>query len=543
LDEPVEIKVNNRLVFKGNITTRSDGISTGGLKLSYGCHSTILDMTHVTLTEAPSVARIAQFNLIVPGSDGIRRTYNVANANQILQTFGVGGGPSVYAGYINVVDQTRLAAAELVLSKIGNYKLYHDMSTGLNYAYRFGSHGFSTRQFFIGKNITDYNIRKSNMGIVNSVEIMGYPTLVTTRHKVNLLYGTDPDGKMSAYFIVSGGNIQGIQAFGHSKPKPDIQYDESIQVSILSFEDKFSADMREIKRKEDLAALDPWGFAQTYPVRKKVEPTDPKYALRPAIADLKEYDAEWVTLSGNVVYRGNGEARVYLAEVPKQWHANVRTGKVKRSAIAHNVYPKGIVGDPDKTETVKVLLDYDYAIGSVEVQYTYEAGNLYVRVGSGLPSKSITDPQYQAIEDSVNHVSTSGRVYAEMLSRAYSTLAQLSQDAIGGSITIIGDETMDLRSSVNVGGSILEVSGIDHNFVNGFLTTIALTNEPFVVTPVFAPIYISPAKPNEKNNKLWTTTYDLTNLINLVKDLQKQKEAAANAEKLAPKSSPFTTFQ
>jgi hypothetical protein len=542
LGDTVEIKINDRLVFKGYITVRSDGISNGGLSIIYECNSTLMDMTRVTLTESPLVGGTAKFNLFEIGSDGIGRMFYRANADVILRRFGVDGAPNVYPGYVDVTDSTPLAAAELVLSRIGNYKIYHDMNTGKNYAYAFGSHGFKTRKFFVGKNIVDYNIRKSDMDIVKTVEVMGAPTVVRKRAKVSLQIGQDPDGKISAYFNISGTNIRDIQPYGHVREKPTITFNDLIQVSILDFEDTFSDEVRELRRKETLSSEDSFNLKYIYGINSDL--TDPQYALRPAIEKIVNYMNEWQSIGAKVVYNGDDNARVYLQEVPKLWKANTKSGYVKASTIAANVSPEGIVQDPDALNYVEVLLDYDYAIGSVEVEYTYDGDAPYVRVGSGLPSKSITDGQYQPVVDNINHIDTTALVYAEMIARANGELAQLSRDVVGGTITIIGDETMDLRSSVDASGTVLEVSGIRHSFENGFLTTINLTNEPFIMTPVFAPIVTigSSDKQNEKNKKAFTQTFDLRKLVALVKDLQSQKEQRKDAENNAPKTGPFTTL-
>lgn len=543
LDEPVEIKVNNRLVFKGDITVRSDVISNGGLNLSYTCHSTILNMTRFTYWESPIAYGNAKFNITETQADGGVVTHARANAGAILNHFGVIGGPDVYPGDVNATDLTPLAAAESLLSRIGNYKLYHDMVTGFSYAYAFGTHGFTTRQFYIGKNIVDYNITKSNMDIVNQIIVMGSPTVVTQRVKVSCTASHDPDGKLAMYFERTGTNIRDIRVYGQVIEKPTLTFNEEIQVCLLDFESPFSDSSREIRRKEALDEGNAWDWMQL--PGAKTNDTDPRFALRAQVTNEKNNVSEWQPLGAKCIYSGDDQVKIYLQEVPKQWKAVFEEGDVKSSSIAANINPNGIVEDPDTLHHIKVLKEYTYSIGPIEVEYTVDGNAPWVAAGTGLPSKSITDGSYQAVVDTVSGINTQSRVVSEMTARANGELAQRSRDVVGGAITVVGDETIDLRSSVNVDGLILEVSGVNHSFISGFLTTIELTNEAFVVTPIFAPIVVTSGgstKQREQFSMLNSDTKTTQKLAQLAKELQSQKEQKADAEKEAPKSSPFTTL-
>jgi hypothetical protein len=564
LDEPVEIFINGRKIFKGHTTIKNDSIDASGLQINYVCHSNITDLIQETLfsTDAHSINTVFNAADTTPETLAILR--NPASAYDILTKLGVTGGPNEYPGYVDITDQTVLAAAELVLSRIGNYRLYHDMLTDATSVYRFGSLGFATRQFQFGKNIISYKIDESYIDVVKKVTVVGAVTKYRTKYAIGQVVAKkDPDGRMSLSFQISGTNLQDIQVFGWQKAKPTVTFDEEIQVCLDDFVGAGESSSEFRSGFKDSA------FGWTNATGEVLN--DSTYtSLYPVVTRIATHAPVRVGLGAKVVYTDSDHATVFLNEVPKIWYAVTKHGKVNRATVgqkkatfsSHDSYGNWTTQDVfgnGGTMAVEILLNYDFYTGTTEVEYTVDNPPPVVSTGSGEPAKSITDTQYEIVLNQVA-IPLSGwsnskfgndptygsnnefSVKTRMQVRALAELARASIPTISGTLTVVGDETIDLRASVSIKGQLLEISHVSHNFQNGYTTTISLTNEPFVKNTVFAPVFFGAAQPKQTESMHKSIYQDTRtkDYIQLKKDLASQKD---NVDKQASSSGKYAILQ
>ena len=486
----VEISINGKLVFKGKISTRGDLLDIGGgLRISYTCDSNITDLTLSTLFDTTVDSNTTIFNRVEKLPDGKIRILNEATANKIVSTLGVGGTPEIFPGLVNITDLTPLGAAELVLQKIGNYKVFHDMATGTNSAYQFGSKGFTVRAFSFGDaaaggNIVSYNVQISNQDVIKTIRVIGAPRQVRVKRALaDVKVGIDPDGRRRLIVTIKGKNIRDIQVFGFSREKPVVRFNEEVQVTLedMGFE-SLSSTNSSFKLESSF-----FGTSVTTEDSKDA-------ALRPIITTVKIFRSTRRSVGAKMFFTGKDSVTISINSVPKKWFHVTKTGSVALSKI-------GLEGDGEKT--VRVLLGYDFFPGNMEVEFTVDSNRPLVVAGSGSPSKSITDGQFAIITDSIIGFSNAADILTRMNARAANELVRLNKENISGTITVLGDETIDLRSSVDVNGLLLEISGVTHSFVGGFKTTVELTNEPFFRNIIVRPVGFPRPKEAEKSRRLF----------------------------------------
>ena len=555
VNEPVEVFINGRKIFKGYVSIRNDSIDSSGLQINYVCHSNIIDLmaTSFYSTDERGINTIFNVPDTTPETMAILR--NSASANDILTKLGVSGGPNAYPGHVDITDQNALAAAELVLSRVGNYKLYHDMNTGATSAYQFGSLGLATRQFQFAKNIVSYKIDESFIDVVKKVTVIGAPTKYRTKYNPagTMVAKRDPDGRLALSFKISGTNLQDIQVYGWQRAKPTIEFDQDIQVTLADF----------IDVTENLDANFQQGYEQNFAdsafgwktaageVLNNSKWTD----LYPIATSIRHYQKTRVGLGAKIVYSDSDHATVYLSEVPKLWTTVTKKGKVKRATVgAKSALFNG------EFLTVEIVQYYDFKTGPVEVEFTVDTPPPVVIVGSGTPSKSITDSQYEVVlnrvgiplagwsvakfgNDPTGGSNNTASVATRMRVRALAELARTSNPSIGGNMTVVGDETIDLRSSVLIKGQLLEISHVSHSFQGGFTTSFTLTNEPFVKNTVFAPVFLGTAN-TSNTEKFHKSVFEDTRsetYFRLKKELASEKDSTV--DKQAASSSKYALYQ
>ena len=231
------------------------------------------------------------------------------------------------------------------------------------------------------------------------------------------------------------------------------------------------------------------------------------------------------------------------------WYSAMKQGNVNRATVGQKSATFGGGG----TLSVQILLHYDFYVGSVEVEYLVDSAPPVVTVGSGTPAKSITDTQYEIVSNSSTTSLSGGSgsmfsgtnvgsVDTRMRARALAELAKANIPPISGNLTVIGDETIDLRSSVSIKGQLLEVSHVSHSFQNGYITTISLTNEPFVKTIVFQPIIYGASKSTDTERHSKSMFYDVRSdtYMKLKKELASQKDTT---DKQASASGKYAIYQ
>ena len=629
LNANIDITINGRLIFKGFITTKADALNeNGGFRIVYTCHSTIIKLTEKALFEEKLDEGKTIFNILRVKADNedikgrLKSLFPESeilfkrNADQILTLLGIEGGPTDFPGAIDITDLTRLEAAELVLSKVGNAKLFHDMTTGKTSVFNFGSGGFTTREFRFGRNIISYDVQETELETVDNITIIGSPIQIRKVRKISKSESSiGKDGRHLLQFNLKGKNIRDIQVFGYQKERPIVVFDDNIQVSLLDFgadpssfansfgkdkestvtfgrnteqrvtsnaangtiiiKDRAGGDIKRLRagdtvrdpetREDLLVGFDKQGnptftgedtgkrtstFTGTSNNegesafdRSRGRPFSFKNAnnypqedlkLRSIIRYRSHYSSERQSVGAILKYTGKDKVKISLEEVPKLWATNTKTGRVLKSRIGiESADPKALI-------KVRVLLGYFFIVGPIEVEFTIDADPPIVTAGTGKRCRSITDGQYSIIKDAVTGFNNEEDILKRMQTRADGELARLKNPTISGSITIVGDETVDLRSSVNVNNQKLEIANVTHSFQNGFTTIINLTNERFLQNIIIPPLLKAPgvkqSNPREKIRTLFVAFFETSELAQASRALASSKESTP---KEAPSSGPF----
>jgi hypothetical protein len=487
----VEAIVNDKVIFKGKIRVIIDHIGSDGLKISYTAFSNIIDLNKGTIWYGSFNSDNADYRLY---------RYNVP---PILSIIGVSasGVPNMYPGEVNVTDQTQLTATESILNKVGNYKLYYDMVNQALSVYQLQTGGVNTRSFLPGKNIIRYDINKSTENVVDQVIVMGQYEQITSYRSVNAEPRISPSGRYELSFTLSGRNIRGIQVEGRTREKPNIEYDMSKKINKAMI-----AKYRGLDPANDswLSALNNKTYrTENFPLSDKDSTQAHESAeLYPHVISCKQNAIEWATVPTTVVQRGPDLIDVYISEVPKLWYPLF----IKQD-IPDSVF--GISGGG--SSEIQIVDGMDFTTGSMRVIITVDGIKPYVTVGSGSISRSITDSQYQIIANTITGYVNTATVIQAMQIRAQAEYNRLHYPVISGTISVLGDETIDLKQTILIEGLRLDILHVTHNFTNGFTTDVTITNERFIPSIILRPPQWYPQRnaENEKDRRKGLLIYTL----------------------------------
>jgi hypothetical protein len=188
--------------------------------------------------------------------------------------------------------------------------------------------------------------------------------------------------------------------------------------------------------------------------------------LRPSITKIRRFKPDWSNLSAEVRYTSN-VATIFFNTRPRIWDIETLPVSVPDSSGGRMRFT--------------VLKTFTFRRGSIRVHYSFDSAPLSVTVGGGdgKSDREITDLSYRPVVSP--GLSTVSLTLADMQKRAQAELDRLGKSKVTGSITILGDETVDLRTVVNG----LEVISVTHSFTNGFTTRIDLSRE--IATSGFIP--------------------------------------------------------
>jgi len=452
--DSVEVVVNSRSIFKGKIRGITSSISNSGLRTNYNALSDITDLTKTLVSQnKPSGTSFntredIQFFIGVfsPGLTILGKK----NADDILgKILGYipAGAPSSFPGEIVITDQNKLQAVEHVLRQIGNFKVFFNQATNRLEIYQIGSGGKSQRELGAG-HIIDFNKTTSTQDVIGSVTIKSAPVRVHIRSFVpswaDLILRRDSNGNLVESTQVGGLNVGNVTVEGYLNSPPEILYDglRSALPSHAGFTD----------------GLWPGGFdTQTGEPLEKQDA-----AFRSAIVKVGHFQPDWEGLSAEVKYSGTSSATILLSNIPRIWTAE--------TIVATVPAPGGFAG----TLEFQVLKEFNFRRGPLRVSYEFDQAPLEVTVGggSGTANRRITDQSYRPTASSgFSNIST---VLTDMTTRATNEVARLGFTPISGTMTILGDETLDLRTTVNG----MDVTSVTHRFTNGYTVQLQLTKEP-----------------------------------------------------------------
>jgi hypothetical protein len=417
-NDAVEVIVNNRSIFKGTVKNIEKSISSSGMAVTYIAYSRALNY----MQESVSWDYVLQY----------RELYN-----------------------LDLADQTYLQAQETIANFLGNYRIYYNMNTDTIEQYKLGT-GFWNRAVTIGKNVIDWNVTYDTTNQVTKVTVRGDRTK-TTKGWSSLSWTTVYLIDHRPYYWqavlrkeISAFNIADVQveAF-QSTGQPRIDFDPEISVVPSDFgRTHWDDDTVESKQKiiRYFNPVEEWkstGVQVDY-VYKKVGNEDiPIKAILTLTSDPKVYRA-------HIDFVGAG----------------TRVGRTPAEDVHFN-------------NVSIAMATYEYPC-SFRVSYSYSKETPETSpAGSGAPSRTVTDTQYKPFNDVLNAEDDRAYVASQMALRATGELEKVNRPVVSGRIQILGDETFDLKTLVEVEGQKLDVVRVVHNFGSGFTTDIELTNEKF----------------------------------------------------------------
>lgn len=490
-NDSAEIIINGRTVLTGKIKGITSRISASGLTKTF---TVISNMTKFQEKVVPITKSVFNEQTKTKGTSTTQTT-----VTQILQEvlgFIPSGTPSDSPGEVHLTDQTQLEATQTVLNKLGNFKLFFNQATELLEAYRFGQGGDVTRQFIKGQNIIDYNITENRQDVVDQLTLIGPPRALRRTTILDFTQGSvipDSNGIWRLSFLLSGQNIRDIELEGFERASPYIEYQGNVQVlpEDMGFSPTFSS----------IPGFAEWPFVFNSTISEGSAKGD--VGLRRAVKTLVPGSTVRTTVTGFPEYLSKDQVRIFIGTLPKVAFHTMKTALVDNKKV-------GIVGAGLQT-SVQVMLSVVDGVSSPIANYTVDGDRPTFTVGSGTVQRSITDEQYQIVISTLRgeEFNNEAAVLALMQKRINGEFERLNLPKISGSVTVIGDETIDLKSTVLFGGTKLDVVKVVHNLTNGFTTQVALTNEPFVEA-ILETIPTQRESALERNERAATTDFRIS---------------------------------
>jgi hypothetical protein len=363
-------------------------------------------------------------------------------------------------------------------SQAGNYKLHCDEDGSVSY-HRAG-YNIYTRTLEIGKHILDENLSVDKSDSVGKVSVYSDYQKNTTCKKIS--YNAIEGSVMldTSFFSlpepltlsVGAGQqqIQDIQVFARvGKPPRVNEYLNEIEVQPgHCYQGVTSTALTKwsdgpLTEDGDISHLS--GSEGRFPVK-----------------DYEEYTPEWQSFPANIEYSSDGSsATIKLQGTPVAYNANISLYTAKfytqneDGETVESTLPVYIWNTPNAYAT-EIVIVYSYL--TERLSKSYGSTTAIRKYFDSVQPYTISLPAY--IDDlylpgvprnNLNAVNT------YLTEKALAEYLRLSQDNVRGSITIIGDETMKLRTKVNG----YQVVRITHEFSpsSGFMTHLDITTEQF----------------------------------------------------------------
>ena len=428
LDDEVEVIVNSRSIFKGIIKNIEKSLSSSGMACSYIAYSHLIDYN---------------------GS-----SVDWAYIQSIKSQYG-----------IDVTDQTWLQAYETVANFVGNYRLYYNMTTDVIDWYQLGT-GFWNRSVTIGQNVLEWNITEDIINKVTLVTVRGARKRIVTdwlplSWSQRTIQSTDSQTTDAVVYYAE------IEAFNIG----DIQVEAYQSLGQVEYD---------YDKKKSIVPSDVYTLSSLRGSQKKTEWIDGTTGSKQVVYNWRSPKKEWRSSGVNVeyVYERIGNEDIPVKAIltstddPRTFGALIGFGYARREGrVPSEDIDFGYVHWADGVVSSRSAFRYSYS---------YEEDlPVVVNTGSGDPSRTITDTQYLVLKDNLNGEDTETYVLNQMNTRAVDELSKLNVPNINGRVKILGDETFDLKTRVNINGQLLDVIRVSHDFSNGFTTDIELTNERF----------------------------------------------------------------
>lgn len=469
-NDDVEIFINGRSMLEGKIKGITKMLSTGGLGKRFTVLSNITQYQEKVVDTEDSTWNDQQ--------DTENLDENKSTAREILSAilgYIPSGTPDEIPGELHLNDQTKLDATDTVLRKLGNYRLYFNKDTELLEVYTFGQGGDVTRQFVKGKNLIQYNITENRENVVDKITLIGAKKLIRSRRIMNFSeteLQPDSSGRLQPSFILNEVGVQDIDVEGTQRAEPLIEYQTDIEVVP---EDMVTLSGDSLGNPDNNTILDEipsWPF---FPLAQKYGNAKGDNGIRHPIRSIQIASATFDPIGVSIVYNTPNQARVFLGQAPQVWEQQTVSAFVERRTVG--IPEEGAIA-------LEVLTRLSWFPGSLRISFTVEQDPPQTIIGSGTVERTITDTQYQIFQNIISEQTfdNESEVLAVMQTRAQAEYDRLNRPEISGTITVLGDETIDLKSTVLVDGQQLDVVRVVHDVASGYTTEVTLTNEKFAAT-------------------------------------------------------------
>jgi len=463
--QSVVIYINDRKVFTGDLVKRTNIYNPTELRVNYQALSSLWQYSRYPVTN--------NFN------EFAKPWESVSNHTVLIYSGCPWALPyrKIY-GPVNVAGYTKLDLMDNMATQAGNYKIHCDENGNVSY-YRIGNAKY-TRTLEVGKHILNQNLSVDKSDTVGQVRVHSDYERVTAYKEISY-DGIEGAVRLDVSYyqlptpieINLGYNqkqIQDVQVFARMGQPPrvteyltDIELQpghcyEGVTSTVLT---KWAdGDVTEDGEVSYIA-----GSEGRYPVKS-----------------YEEFEPEWQSFPATVEYAQDGQsATVKLQGTPVAYNTKI-------SLYTAKFYSQDGSGNTVESTLPVYIWNKPTAYATeIVIVYSYLANRMSSSYGSSLAIRSYYEGVQPYSIDLPSHIdslympgvarSNLSEVQSYLTSKAISEYLRLSQDDNRGSITIIGDETLKLRTKVND----MEVVRVTHEFTpsSGFLTHLDLTTEQF----------------------------------------------------------------
>jgi len=344
---------------------------------------------------------------------------------------------------VDVADLTELEFMENSLKYKGNYKIHTDAFGNISY-YKLGL-PISRRTFEVGKHILRQSLDKDLTNPAKVITVFSEKKRITKCISWKARYWDDifkPQNIMD----VMANEISDVQVFAYVNEKPEVTAHLDVEVLPGHMTKEIWED---------------GGSEGRFPVKI-----------------YRQYSGSWVSISSKVEYSEDGRsATITVLPLPPYWYKRIESGEATFKTI-----------DGEEELYVSIWNEPRHSFAFMKVVYTYKSDRLSKSSGSGIASRTYHEniiPFEISVPANIPYEYVSQNNVVEVNSylqaRAESESARHLEDADKATMTILGDETLALRTQVNG----LEVLRVTHDFTtSGFLTHLDLTTKSYYAAVV-----------------------------------------------------------
>lgn len=441
----VEVYINNHLVFTGYLVRKTGIIQANNQRVNYLAISKLWEYTWDTIGE----------NINTPkGDEDLPIAINKAMEEaDVPLLFGVGGDNEIY-GEIACADMTKLEFIESMIRYAGNYRIYVSPD-GIVSLYQIDNY-HNSRNFEIGKHILSYNITKD----------------ITDKIKKVTAYSDNVLKDEGAYVTIHKYDyrVRFPDAVGDGQTYINVYIKANNEHSVLSDIEIYAGvneKPRVIKYLEGIPAilpghvgLDEWEDGST----------NGKFA----VLEYEDYSPEWVSATTHIKYNKYGDvAESHIQPSPMVYKTKIKKYKAKFIVLDASGNPK------EEEYDVWLMEKPEELLSSINVKYECQLKDSKLskkKEDVGYLNRTLHTGVIPKDTKKENNISDINEYLQE---RADSEFNRMQHNENGGSITVLGDEMLDLRTKIFINGKSMEVERIVHDFSSGFMTRLDLTIEQF----------------------------------------------------------------